>query len=198
MKAQNLLIIMSDQHSRGAMGCYGHPVVQTPEPRPAGGARHALHSVLYTPSPVCVPARAAFATGKYVHQIGYWDNADAYDGSIPSWHHRLREARPRSSRSASCISAGDEDDHGFSEEIIPMHIVDGKGDLMGLVRATTCRSAARPTRWRRWPARASRVYTQYDRDIAARAQIWLREEAPQAYATSRGCCSFRSSLRIFR
>ena len=30
MQAENLLIIMSDQHSRGAMGCYGHPVVQTP------------------------------------------------------------------------------------------------------------------------------------------------------------------------
>jgi hypothetical protein len=30
MRAKNLLIIMSDQHSRGMLGCYGHPVVKTP------------------------------------------------------------------------------------------------------------------------------------------------------------------------
>ena len=30
-----------------------------------------------------MPARAGFATGKYPHQIGFWDNADPYDGSVP-------------------------------------------------------------------------------------------------------------------
>ena len=29
MKAKNLLIIMSDQHSRGMLGCYGDPIVRT-------------------------------------------------------------------------------------------------------------------------------------------------------------------------
>ena len=32
------------------------------------------------------------ATGRYVHEVGFWDNADAYDGSVPSWHHVLRQA----------------------------------------------------------------------------------------------------------
>ena len=49
----------------------------------------------YTTSPVCIPARAGFACGKYIHQIGYWDNADAYDGAAPSWHHLLRESGHR-------------------------------------------------------------------------------------------------------
>src|SRR5438270_430108 len=31
MRPQNLLIIMSDQHSRALMGCYGHALVRTPQ-----------------------------------------------------------------------------------------------------------------------------------------------------------------------
>jgi hypothetical protein len=69
MRARNLLIIMSDQHNRNTLGCYGHPLVETPSlDRPA--AAGTLFTEAYTPCPVCVPARAAFATGKYVHQIG--------------------------------------------------------------------------------------------------------------------------------
>ncbi len=104
MKPQNLLIIMSDQHSRGALGCYGHPIVQTPQ-LDRLAARGTRFTACWTPSPVCIPARASFATGKYIHQIGFWDNADPYDGSIPSWHHKLREAGHQRSRSASCIFA---------------------------------------------------------------------------------------------
>lgn len=29
------------------------------------------------------------------------------------------------------------DDHGFSREILPMHVVDGKGDLLALIRDAT-------------------------------------------------------------
>ncbi len=44
----------------------------------------------YTPSPICVPARASLATG--LPCIGsVWDNAIAYDGRIPGWAHALRE-----------------------------------------------------------------------------------------------------------
>ena len=55
----------------------------------AGGTRFAS---AYTNCPICVPARASFATGRYVHQIRFWDNAIAYDGSVPSWAHRLKAA----------------------------------------------------------------------------------------------------------
>ena len=60
MRAKNLLIIMSDQHSRSLLGCYGHPVVHTPnlDRLAACGTRF---SSCWTPSPVCIPARASFA-----------------------------------------------------------------------------------------------------------------------------------------
>jgi choline-sulfatase len=175
MKARNLLIIMSDQHNREMMGCFGHPVVQTPN-LDRLAARGTRFTACWTPSPVCIPARASFATGKYIHQTGFWDNADPYDGSIPSWHHRLRAAGHRVVSIGKLHFRSDEDDTGFSEAIIPMHVVEGKGDLLGLIRDDLpVRGAA--YKMARMAGPGESAYTQYDREIAARAQIWLREEA---------------------
>jgi choline-sulfatase len=175
MPAQNLLIIMSDQHSRGMMGCYGHPLVRTPN-LDRLAARGTRFTSCWTPSPVCIPARAAFATGKYIHQIGFWDNADPYDGSIPSWHHRLRDAGHRVVSIGKLHFRSDEDDCGFSQAIVPMHVVEGKGDLLSLIRDDLpVRGAAYKMAGLAGPGESP--YTLYDRDIAARAQIWLHEEA---------------------
>jgi choline-sulfatase len=170
---QNLLINMSDEHSPKALGCHGHPIVKTPN-LDALAARGTRFSAAYCASPVCIPARASFAVGKYIHEIGYWDNADAYDGRVPSWHHKLRE------RGHETVSIGKlhfrepGEDHGFSEEIIPMHIIEGKGDLMGLVRSELpVRKGA--YKMARYAGPGESQYTFYDREIAARAQVWLRE-----------------------
>jgi choline-sulfatase len=178
MSPANLVVIMSDEHNPKIMGARGHAIVQTPN-LDALAARGTSFTSAYTTCPVCVPARAAFATGKYVHQIGFWDNADAYDGSVPSWHHALR------SRGHRVVSIGKlhfrghpQDDNGFSEEIIPMNIIEGKGDLMGLLRTDL------PERGLSWKIAklagpGETPYTAYDREIATRAEIWLREEAPR-------------------
>jgi choline-sulfatase len=168
---RNLLVIMSDEHN---------PRASARTPNLDGlAARGTRFTSAYTSSPICVPARASFATGKYQHQVGYWDNADAYDGAVPSWHHFLRE------RGRRVVSIGKlhfrglpGDDHGFSEEIVPMHVVEGLGDVKGLVRSDIPRrkgydklaSLAGP---------GESPYTRYDRDIAARARAWLHDEAPK-------------------
>jgi choline-sulfatase len=177
MQPQNLLILMSDQHSRGTMGCYGDPLVRTPnlDRLARSGTRF---TSCWTPSPVCIPARAAFATGKYIHQIGFWDNADPYDGSIPSWHGRLREAGHHVVSVGKLHFRSDGDDCGLSEAIVPMHVIEGKGDLLGLIRDDLpVRGAA--YKMARMAGPGESPYTQYDRDIAARAQIWLHDEAPK-------------------
>jgi choline-sulfatase len=177
---KNLLILMSDEHNPKVMGCAGHPVIETPhmDALARGGPRF---TSTYTTCPICVPARAAFAVGKYVHQIGYWDNADGYDGAIPSWHHRLR------ARGHEVVSIGKlhfrgapGDDHGFSEEIVPMHIIEAIGDVKGLVRDDI------PTRkggdkMARLAGPGESPYTVYDRDIASRAQIWLHQAAQRRH-----------------
>ena len=74
MQARNLLIILSDQHNPRVMGCAGHPLVKTPN-IDALAARGTRFSSAYTNCPICVPARASLATGRYVHDIRFWDNA---------------------------------------------------------------------------------------------------------------------------
>ena len=176
MKPMNLLIIMSDQHNRRMLGCYGHEIVKTPN-LDSMAAQGTLFTDAYTPSPVCVPARGAFATGKYVHQIGTWDNAIAYDGRIPSWHHQLRD------RGHHVVSIGKlhfrspQDDNGFSDEQIGMHIIDGEGDLLGLVRDEDMPKRGGSYKMAKMAGPGESMYTTYDREIAARAQVWLREEA---------------------
>lgn len=174
MESKNLLIIMSDQHSRNLMGCYGHPIVKTPN-LDRLAARGTRFTNCWTPSPVCIPARASFATGKYIHQIGFWDNADPYDGSIPSWHHHLRAAGHRTVSIGKLHFRSEDEDSGFSESIVPMHVIEGKGDLLGLIRDDLpVRGAAYKMAKMAGPGES--VYTQYDREIASRAQIWLHED----------------------
>jgi choline-sulfatase len=180
MKPKNLLILMSDEHNPKLMGCAGHPVIRTPNIDALAKAGTRFTSA-YTTCPICVPARAAFAVGKYVHQIGYWDNADGYDGAIPSWHHRLRE------RGHEVVSIGKlhfrgaaGDDHGFTQEIVPMHIIEAIGDVKGLVRDDIPMRKG-GDKMAKLAGPGESPYTVYDRDIAARAQIWLHEAAERSH-----------------
>ena len=177
MKPRNLLVIMSDEHSAKVLGCYGSALAHTPH-IDGLAARGVRFSNAYCCNPICIPARATFATGKYTHQIGYWDNADPYEGSAPSWHHHLRARGHRVESIGKLHFRSTSDDNGFHVERIPMHVIEGKGDLMGLVRDDL------PVRKGAWKMAGmagpgESIYTRYDRDIAAEAQIWLHEEAPR-------------------
>jgi choline-sulfatase len=171
----NLVILMSDEHDPRWMGCSGDALVQTPN-LDRLAARGTRFTDAYTTSPICVPARAAFAVGKYIHQIGYWDNADPYDGRIASWHHRLREAGHRVVSVGKLHFRSTDDDNGFSEEIVPMNVFEGKGDLYGLLRGDDMPARADGSKLAGLAGPGESEYTWYDREIASRAQIWLREE----------------------
>ena len=83
MTNTNFLVIISDEHRKDAMGCAGHPIVKTPnlDALAAGGTKF---NAAYTPSPMCVPTRAAIATGDWVHKTGHWDSATPYAGKPES------------------------------------------------------------------------------------------------------------------
>lgn len=86
----NVLLLVSDEHRSDALGCAGHPAVQTPtlDRLAKGGTRF---SNAYCPSPLCAPSRGCFATGRYVHENELWDNGAKYDGTQKSWGHHLTE-----------------------------------------------------------------------------------------------------------
>lgn len=178
MTPTNVLVLMSDEHNPKFLGAAGHPFIATPN-LDALAARGTRFASAYTTCPICVPARAGFATGRYVHDVGYWDNGDAYDGAVPSWHHALRDAGHRVVAIGKLHFRGRRgDDHGFSEEIVPMHVVDGVGDVKGLIRDDIpVRRGGDKMAHRAGPGESP--YTVYDREIAARAQVWLHEEARQ-------------------
>lgn len=168
----NVLVLMSDEHNPKFLGCAGHPFIQTPhlDRLAAAGTRF---TSAYTCSPICVPARAAFATGRYVHEIGFWDNADAYDGSVPSWHHQLRGAGHDVTSIGKLHFRGrPDDDHGLSRELLPMHVIDGIGDVKGLIRERIpVRRGGEKMAKLAGPGEST--YIRYDDQIAAAACDWL-------------------------
>jgi choline-sulfatase len=175
MKPSNVLFILSDEHSRRVLGCYGHKMIRTPN-LDALAARGVRFADAYTNSPICVPARASLATGRYPHQIRFWDNGIAYDGSVPSWHHRLREAGHEVTSIGKLHFRSADDDNGFSEEIMPLHINDGIGDPMGWLRdKLPVRKAT--LRLAKDAGRGESSYQDYDRKITDAAVDWLKARA---------------------
>ncbi|MEM9028090.1 MAG: sulfatase-like hydrolase/transferase [Pseudomonadota bacterium] len=171
---KNMLFIMSDEHNADFMGCAGHSQVQTPT-LDRLAARGSLFDSAYTNCPICVPARASFATGRYVHDCGYWDNADPYDGKVQGWGHRLQAQGHKVVSIGKLHYRSTDDATGFDEEIIPLNVVDGIGDLIGLIRDDTPeRKAVR--HMAADVGRGESTYTGYDRNIAAEAARWLQED----------------------
>ena len=126
MRYKNVLILMADEHSNKVLGCHGHPTVRTPnlDRLAARGTRFAN---AYTNCPICIPARASFATGRYTFETGCWDNAIAYKGTPPSWGHALKEKNVPSYSIGKLHYRNAEDDTGFAEhgrevQIVATHV----------------------------------------------------------------------------
>jgi choline-sulfatase len=178
VKPTNLLFILSDEHQRNIAGCYGDRLATTPniDRLAARGARFAN---AYTPCPICVPARASLATGRWVHQTKAWDNAAPYHGELPSWHHRLRARGHRVVSVGKLHFRAATDDNGFSEEILPLHVLDGKGDLIGMLREPPAKRGSMPS-LAESAGPGQSTYNDYDIEITAAACRWLATEGKQS------------------
>lgn len=174
-KPMNLLFIFSDQHSREKVGCYGNPAVETPniDALAASGIRF---DNAYTNCPICVPARASMATGRYVHQLRLWDNASPYVGGVPSWGHRLLEKGNRVTTIGKLHYRDPKDPTGFPDQRNPLHVRDSIGDLFGSIREP---DALKPGLGKSvgeaHPGESS--YTAFDRQVTEEACDFLRTEA---------------------
>jgi len=172
---------MSDEHNAKMMGCAGHPLAKTPN-LDGLAARGTRFADAYTTCPICVPARASFATGRYIHDIEYWDNSIAYDGRVPSWGHKLQEAGVRVESVGKLHYRLEEDPTGFDKQHIPMHITGGVGMIQLSIRKQFP-DFVPPPRKRSAIAEAASVgeseYTQYDRRVADVAAQWLRDAGSQ-------------------
>lgn len=171
---RNLLFILSDEHNRKIAGCYGHPLVKTPN-LDRLAARGTRFDSAYCNSPICVPSRASLATGRQVHEIDFWDNGIPYTGvgDAQSWHGTLRDNGVDVASIGKLHYRGG-DDYGFTDELLPLHVVDGKGDLKGLFRKDP-KPKEGNNRMADDAGPGDSTYSQYDTRIAARAQKWLTD-----------------------
>ena len=175
VKPSNLLFILSDEHRRDSLGCYGHPLVQTPhlDQLAADGVRF---TGAYTYCPICVPARASLATGRYVNEIGYWDNAFPYEGRVPGWGHELIANGHRVDSIGKLLYRSAADEDGFTEKVLPLNVVDGIGDVMGSIRESIpVREGTRAGVTTAGPGEST--YLDYDEQIAEHACNWLQRAA---------------------
>ena len=69
----NVIVFMSDEHNPRYSSPYGHAFVDTPNMQWLAD-NGTLFENAYCPSPLCVPSRSAFLTGKRVHAVQAYGN----------------------------------------------------------------------------------------------------------------------------
>lgn len=181
MRANNVLILMSDEHTRSVCGAYGNALARTPVLDRLAGEGVRFDNA-YTPSPICIPARASFATGTAVFEHRCWSSAEPYYGQQPSWMHRLRERGHRVTSIGKLHFRSAADDIGFSESILPMYLANGGlGWPQGLQRKPMA-DFPESVEMAALLGPGETSYTRYDRDITAAAVDWLERQAPRASA----------------
>jgi choline-sulfatase len=175
----NALLIVADELDAQALGCAGHAFARTPHlDRLAREGTRFVNAL--TPSPLCVPARAALATGRWVHESRCWDNAIAYAGEPRSWAHVLRDDAgwrveaigKLHYRNATC-------DSGFGAQHEPLHIARGIGQVWGSVR-DPLPDARRPSHVFDELGAGCSDYNRYDERVAECAQRWLEARAQES------------------
>jgi choline-sulfatase len=172
---ENLLIIMSDGHQHNAMSCAGH-FVQTPH-LDALAARGMRFTNAYTPSPICVPARASFATGQHVHDLRLWDNAMPYHGQVRGWGHGLQDKGVPVESIGKLHYRSEADPAGFDAEHIPMMVVGGVGMVWGSIRGEHDRLNPPERMLGKYIGPGTSKYTDYDVSVTDRTKQWIEERA---------------------
>jgi len=172
---RNLLLLCSDEHDPRHSGFMGSPVVRTPnlDRLAAGGT---VFASAWTPSPICVPARASLATGRWVHQHRCWDNAIAYDGRLPSWGHRLQQSGIRVESIGKLHYRNAADDTGFDRQQEAVHIAGGHGQVWGCVRDPLPERSEGAGLFRQLGA-GETEYNRFDGRVADGAVQWLQARA---------------------
>jgi choline-sulfatase len=175
-----VLLICSDEHDPRHAGFSGSPLVRTPHLDRLADTGLVFERA-WTPSPICVPARASMATGRWVHDHRYWDNAIAYDGRLPSWGHRLQQAGVGSESIGKLHFRSAEDDTGFDRQQEAAHIAGGIGQVWACVRDPLPESGEGAGLFRKLGAGES-DYNRFDRRVADRTIDWLAARAAQPQA----------------
>src|SRR2546423_4370867 len=112
----NLLILMADQLTAGALPAYGGKVARTPHLDELADAGVVFAS-FYCNSPLCAPSRYSWLAGQLPSKIGAYDNAAELAAQVPTFAHYLRRAGYRTVLSGKMHFCGPDQLHGFEERL---------------------------------------------------------------------------------
>lgn len=115
-KKPNILILMADQLTPGALAAYGNTVCQTPNIDKLAHSGVVFDSA-YTNSPLCAPARYVFMSGKLPSRICGYDNASELPSEVLTFGHYLRHAGYHTILSGKMHFCGADQLHGFEERL---------------------------------------------------------------------------------
>ena len=119
-KRPNLLYIHSDQHTPNVLGCYGDPLVQTPN-LDALAESGAMFTNVYAPSPICTPSRMSTLTGRHPYKNECWTNYHVLNSGIPTFAHAMGAGGYRPILFGRMHSIGPDQLHGYAERYIGDH-----------------------------------------------------------------------------
>lgn len=185
---RQVIVICSDEHDPRHSGFGGSAMVRTPN-LDRLAARATRFQNAWTPSPICVPARASMATGMWVHQHRCWDNALAYHGQFPSWGHRLQQAGVPVESIGKLHYRSAADDTGFDRQQEAAHIA-GAGQVWGCVRDPL------PLKDQGGAGLFSKIgagesnYNRFDRRVAEKAVEWVRGRAAAVVSDTKPAALF--------
>jgi choline-sulfatase len=174
----NILVIMSDEHAPQFSGLYGHPIVQSPH-LDALGRSGVTFDNGYCNSPLCVPSRASFVSGKHVHRVGAYDNGAPFPSETVTFAHLLRLAGYEVVLDGKMHFVGPDKLHGFERQLT--RDARGAGVVTGKEWAHTDEDHPRGGENARrrideaGPGRAHHL--DFDDEVEAAALDWLREPA---------------------
>ena len=113
----NILVLMVDELNVAATGAYGHPFVHTPNLDRLARSGVTVERA-YCNSPLCVPSRAAFMTGRHPHRLGVYDLASPLSSGEPTWAHLFNAAGYETVLAGKMHFIGPDQRHGFERRLV--------------------------------------------------------------------------------
>ena len=172
----HFLLIMSDQHNPHVMGCAGDGVVRTPhlDALAAGGVRFGSATC---GSPLCVPSRMTFLTGRHCSDLDVYTNGCYLPSDVPTFAHSLGAAGYEVTLGGRMHFVGPDQRHGFHRRLVgdvTASVPGGPGIDLGHI-PTVSTGQTRATVEVSGPGRTS--YQAFDEAVLGGCQEYLRERA---------------------
>lgn len=179
----NILLIISDQHSKHFLGSAGNGIVRTPhlDRLAAEGMRFAN---AYCPAPLCVPSRMSFLTGRTPSQNRVWNNNALLCSGESTWAHTLSSAGYETSLIGRMHFRGSDQLHGFENRPIgeygathpgaPFNTTGPNGRIYYHGGSGQSRSAVTKA------GRGTTTYQYQDEQVTEQTIKFLREKAKQS------------------